>query len=116
MTDDAIAELARVLGSTRAACAAVGRPQASHYRRHRQSPPRPRPARQRRPQPRALSPAERASVRSVLNSEDFVDKAPATVYHELLDEGTYLASVSTMYRRRRPDSGWPGAQQMSVRR
>jgi len=27
-----------------------------------------------------------------------VDKAPATVYHELLDEGVYLASVSTMYR------------------
>jgi putative transposase len=56
------------------------------------------PPRQRRPQPRALSPAERDTVRSVLNSDDFVDKAPATVYHELLDEGTYLASVSTMYR------------------
>jgi putative transposase len=27
-----------------------------------------------------------------------VDKAPATVYHELLDEGIYLASTSTMYR------------------
>jgi putative transposase len=37
-------------------------------------------------------------VRALLNSPDFVDKAPATVYHELLDEGTYLASVSTMYR------------------
>jgi putative transposase len=76
----------------------MGRPRANHYRRHRQSPPRPRPPRQRRPQPRALSPAERDTVRTVLNSDDFVDKAPATVYHELLDEGTYLASVSTMYR------------------
>jgi putative transposase len=37
-------------------------------------------------------------VRALLNSPDFVDKAPATVYHELLDEGVYLASVSTMYR------------------
>jgi hypothetical protein len=27
-----------------------------------------------------------------------VDKAPATVYHELLDEGIYVASVSSMYR------------------
>jgi putative transposase len=34
----------------------------------------------------------------VLNSPEHVDKAPATVYHELLDQGTYLASVSTMYR------------------
>ena len=98
MIDDAIAELTPVLGSTRAACAVTGRAQASHYRRHRQCPPRPKPVRERRPQPRALSPAERDTVRAVLNSPDFVDKAPATVYHELLDEGTYLASVSTMYR------------------
>jgi putative transposase len=97
MIDDAIAELEPLVG-VRAACRATGRPQANHYRRHRQSPPRPKPVRERRPQPRALSAAERASVRSVLNGEDFVDKAPATVYHELLDEGVYLASVSTMYR------------------
>lgn len=37
-------------------------------------------------------------MRALLNSPDFVDKAPATVYHELLDEGVYLASTSTMYR------------------
>ncbi len=34
----------------------------------------------------------------VLNSEEFVDEAPATVYAKLLDQGTYLASVPTMYR------------------
>jgi hypothetical protein len=34
----------------------------------------------------------------VLNSEQHVDKAPAAVYHELLDEGLYLCSISTMYR------------------
>jgi hypothetical protein len=34
----------------------------------------------------------------LLNSASFVDKAPAAVYHELLDEGVYMASVSTMYR------------------
>jgi putative transposase len=98
MIDDAIAELTPLLGSTRAACRASGRPQANHYRRHRQSPRPPKPARERRPQPRALTPAERDSVRALLNSPDFVDKAPATVYHELLDEGTYVASVSSMYR------------------
>jgi putative transposase len=98
MIDEAIAELTPLLGSTRAACRATGRPQANHYRRHRQSPKAPRPAPERRAQPRALSPAERDTVRALLNSPDFVDKAPATVYHELLDEGTYVASVSTMYR------------------
>jgi putative transposase len=97
MIDDAIAELAPLVG-VRAACRATGRPQANHYRRHRRSPRPDRPARQRRPQPRALSPVERDTVRTLLNSPEFVDKAPATVYHELLDEGVYLASVSTMYR------------------
>jgi putative transposase len=97
MIDDAITELQPLIG-VRAACTATGRPQANHYRRHRQSPAPQRPKRERRPQPRALSPDERATVRSVLNSEEHADKAPATVYHELLDQGVYLASVSTMYR------------------
>jgi putative transposase len=98
MIDDAIAELTPILGSTRAACRATGRSQANHYRRHRQSPLPVKLPRQRRPQPRALSQTERDTVRALLNSPDFVDKAPATVYHELLDEGVYLASTSTMYR------------------
>jgi putative transposase len=97
MIDDAITELAPVVG-VRKACTAAGRPQATHYRRHRTSPALERPKRERKPQPRALTPAERADVRGVLNSEEHVDKAPATVYHELLDAGVYLASVSTMYR------------------
>ena len=33
-----------------------------------------------------------------LNSERFCDQAPAQVWATLLDEGTYLASISTMYR------------------
>jgi putative transposase len=45
-----------------------------------------------------LSGDERAGVRAVLNSADFVDQAPAEVYHQLLDEGVYLCSPSTMYR------------------
>ncbi len=98
MTDDAIADLTPVLGSVRAACRAAGRPQANHYRRHRQSPKPDRPPRERKAQPRALTPAERDTVRAVLNSPTFVDKAPASVYHELLDEGVHLCSPSTMYR------------------
>jgi putative transposase len=95
--DDAIAALQPLIG-VRAACRATGRGQASHYRRHRQSPKPARPVRERKTQPRALSPAERDTVRSLLNSPDFVDKAPAAVYHELLDEGVYVASVSSIYR------------------
>ena len=34
----------------------------------------------------------------MLDSDEFVDEAPATVYAKLLDQGTYLASISTMYR------------------
>lgn len=37
MIDAAIVELTGLLGSVRAACVAAGQPQASHYRRHRQS-------------------------------------------------------------------------------
>lgn len=35
---------------------------------------------------------------ATLNNERFCDKAPAQIWATLLDEGTYLASVSTMYR------------------
>ena len=37
-------------------------------------------------------------VVATLNSERFCDRAPAQVWATLLDEGVYLASVSTMYR------------------
>jgi putative transposase len=37
-------------------------------------------------------------VVETLNEERFCDKAPAQVWATLLDEGVYLASVSTMYR------------------
>jgi putative transposase len=97
MIDDVVAELTPLVG-VKAACAAVGEPRARHYRRHRKSPAPPRPEPVATPQPRALSEVERKQVRAVLNSEEHVDEAPATVYAKLLDEGVYLASVSTMYR------------------
>jgi putative transposase len=45
-----------------------------------------------------LSAAERAAVLAVLTSEEFVDATPVQVYATLLDRGTYLCSVATMYR------------------
>ena len=43
----------------------------------------------------------------VLHQERFWDTAPASVYATLLDEGSYLCSVSTMYRllRERGETG-----------
>jgi putative transposase len=46
----------------------------------------------------ALSTAEQDYLLGVLDSERFVDTAPATVYATLLDEGHYHGSVRTMYR------------------
>ena len=100
MTDQAIAQLAPRIG-TRAACAAAGVAQASWYRRHRASPPQARRApvaHRDRSQPRALAPAERAAILAALHSERFADAAPAQVWATLLDEGTYLGSLSTFYR------------------
>jgi len=93
MIDEAIAELTPLVG----VCSAR-RARARHYRRHRKSPAPSRPEPMPAPQPRALSEVERKEVRAVLNSDEHVDEAPATVDAKLLDEGTYLASVSTMYQ------------------
>jgi len=52
-----------------------------------------------RPTPKhALSEAEKARMRTVLNSERFVDQSPREVYATLLDEGVYLCHWRTMYR------------------
>ncbi|SED25342.1 Transposase InsO and inactivated derivatives [Rhodococcus pyridinivorans] len=45
-----------------------------------------------------LTTEERAAVLSTLDCDRFVDQAPLEVYAQLFDEGTYLCSVSTMYR------------------
>lgn len=81
---------------TRAACMAVGRARATHYRRRRPgrvTPCAPRPAPKNK-----LTDAEVDAVLAALRSERFVDCSPAQVYFTLLDEGSYLASESTFYR------------------
>lgn len=80
-------QLAEVIGRA-AACRATGVARSTYYHHHRVSPAPPRPAPKphvERVQPRALSPDERAQVRELLNSETYVDEAPATVYAKLLD-------------------------------
>ena len=47
---------------------------------------------------RSLTVEERQSILDVLHSERFVDRAPAEVYHTLLDEGVYWGSIRTYYR------------------
>jgi len=77
-----------------AACFALGVSRASYYRAQRPKPepkPRPRPA-------RALSNGELARVLATLDSEAFMDKAPAQVYAKLLEDGEYICSERTMYR------------------
>ena len=95
MIEEAFAELEPVVG-TKAACAALGRSRATHYRMG--MPATLRVLRPRRPQPNALSVAEADEVLAQLRSERFADCSPAQVWAILLDEGTYLCSISTMYR------------------
>lgn len=93
-------ELAALIGRA-AACRATGVARSTHYWHNRIGPAPLRSAptpHTERIQPRALSPAERARVRELLNSPEHVDEAPATVWAKLLDEGRYLCSISTMYR------------------
>lgn len=52
-----------------------------------------------RPEPaNNLTPAEETTILQTLNSERFVDQAPEQIHAALLSEGTYLCSVSSMYR------------------
>jgi len=89
-----VAQQRTVIGIA-AACAALSVARASFYRR-----PHPKSTRPRRPGfvPRALPPEERTQVLAVLNDDRFADRAPAQVYATLLDEGTFLCSIPTMYR------------------
>jgi putative transposase len=90
----AVAQLADEVGVV-SACAALGISRASFYRH--QNPLSVAPSLRRKPQ-RALSESERQQILAVLHSERFADQAPTEIYATLLDEGTYLCSVRTMYR------------------
>jgi len=92
----AVAELAEQT-SVAKACALLGKPRASHYRQQQpsvvpaQRQPRASPA-------NALTTAEQDAVIAALTSPRFCDKSVAQTWATLLDEGVYLASMSTMHR------------------
>ena len=46
----------------------------------------------------SLSSEERQRVLDLLHTDRFVDQSPREVYATMLDEGTYLCSVRSMYR------------------
>lgn len=81
----------------RRACQAMGLSHHALYRNRRIGQVRAR-AKDTPGRRRALNSEEKAQVRSTLNSERFADQAPREIYATLLDEGTYLCSVSSMYR------------------
>ncbi len=84
--------------STRAASQLTGIARASIERdNRRRTRGTPLPAQPQAPA-NALSTQEKAQLLAVLDSPEFVDAAPAQVYAALLDQGRYLASISTMYR------------------
>jgi putative transposase len=84
--------------SVKAACALLGKPRATLYRQRNPPRPRERPPGPRAAHPAALSGAEQEQLLALLNEERFADKSPAQAWAVLLDEGIYLASISTMYR------------------
>lgn len=79
-----------------AACSVLGLPRATA---RRELAPRPQgPRRRRPPSPRKLAAAENTHLMELLHSERFADQTPRQVHAELLDDGVYVASPSTMYR------------------
>ena len=93
---NAAGSLAKDVG-VKSACNALVIPRASFYRwcgRDKHSIKgncRPMP-------PLALTCDERKEVLGTLHEERFIDQTPQEVYATLLDDGTYLCSVRTMYR------------------
>jgi putative transposase len=78
-----------------AACDALGVSSHRLYLR------KPRPYQrvvERKPQPRKLTPEERANAFEVMHSERFCDAAPRQIVATLASEGKVIASASTLYR------------------
>jgi putative transposase len=83
------------------ACRALAVPRATYYR-HRQPPQAPvteeAPKKERPRNPRRYSDAEREEILAVVNSSEFMDKAPEQIVAILAERDTYVASARTMYR------------------
>lgn len=82
---------------TRQAAQLTGVPRASAARAKTAKESTPKPASARIPINK-LDCVEETRVLALLNSAEFVDKAPLQIYAILLERGEYVCSVSTMYR------------------
>ena len=90
---DAVTSIRPTVGA-RAACAALGVPRATYYRRMKPAAtPRQRPVSH-----RALSSQEHKEILAVLHEPRFVDLAVPQIYAQLLEDGRYLCAERTMYR------------------
>ena len=90
-------DLAQTTGVT-TACQVLNVPRSSLYRARHPENKMPVAGKQRAKPARALCDAEKAEVRTLLNSERFQDQSPRQVYATLLDEDEYLCHWRTMYR------------------
>lgn len=80
------------------ACRSLSFPRSTYYSRLAVAS---RPVRESKPRPRssrALSEVERELAIATMTSDEFVDKAPASIVAGLLDRGVYICSVRTLYR------------------
>jgi len=93
---EATRSLAEEVGVVRA-CGALAVSRASYYR-HLKPKALKIVGEEGRTPARALSVQERQQVLDLMHSERFMDAAPRAIYATMLDEGSYLCSVSTMYR------------------
>ncbi len=89
-----MSDLATAIGQRRA-CAVLGASRATLQRHHHSIPA---VATVRRASHRRLTESERQAIRDAAHSERFADLSAREIYATLLDEGTYLGSISTIYR------------------
>ena len=81
-----------------AACQSLGVPRSTLYRARQRAATEETAASSHPTPARALSAEEKIEVRTILNSEQYQNRAPREVYADLLDDGVYLCSWRSMYR------------------
>ena len=94
----AFADLRGAQLTTKAACALIGRPRASHYRQRAGPLHGPKEARLVPDNGQALTEVERTAVLTLINTGGCADLSIGQIWARELDEGRYLCSMSTMYR------------------